>query len=201
MTFEGWLQLNVNKSVFYYLTISQTCSSFSNHTCLTMWQRCFLPYLWGFGVSKNVCSLQFVFSNHVHHLVGADELSLKTTVTHSVFKEPIHPYHKCHKPFVYWGAEICHFCHHTGIIELNGDQSTEKSDVWVYPLQWRCFWSSGRGGRLVSSTSGIWSTLRRNNRSCSFGQSMRPCAPTASWTASLRCLCAHEILICSIILF
>lgn len=59
--FDLYFWLNVNKAVLLYLTVSPTCSSFSNHTCLTMWEQCFLPYLWGFGVSKNACSVQFVF--------------------------------------------------------------------------------------------------------------------------------------------
>lgn len=69
--------------------------------------------------------------------------------------------------------------------------------IWcdgLFTLQWHCSWSCGRGDRRDWSTIGIWSTLRRSNNSYSFGQSMRPSAPTARWTASHRCLCAHEIL-------
>lgn len=167
-------------------------SYFLKHVFLTaitpVWQ-CWngvLCHIYGYmGWVKKICSLHFVLCKPVHHLVGAGGLLLViSNHCNSLSLNDL---------LSYWHLTIV-LPHHYSRFEWGSGQW--KRIFWgSYALQWRCFWSSGRGDRLVSSTSGIWLTLRRNSSSCSFGQSMRPSAPTASWTASLRCLCAHEILI------
>lgn len=63
-------------TIFFHISLSKTCFSYSNHTCLTMLEQCSLPFLWVYGVSKIICSLHFVLCKPVHHLVGAGGLLL-----------------------------------------------------------------------------------------------------------------------------
>lgn len=181
-----------------------------------MWEQCSLPYSWGFGVRK-VHSQHFVFIPSAPPSGSNDFVFKGLTHSNSTFCFFFFFLAFYSFTFVCCSLVVWIFATTDSIGELSQQWKwhflkiniycrfirLNKSEFWydmLPPLQWRCSWSSGRGDRLVSSTSGIWSTLRRSNRGCNFGQNMRPSALTASWTRSLRCLCAHEILIYFMIL-